>query len=82
MNLYLISQDVNNGYDTYDSAIVAASSEQAAKKIHPSGNGQRTTKKVRQYDSWAGLDDVHCKFIGIAARGTKQGVILASFNAG
>ena len=24
MNLYFISQDVNNGYDTYDSAVVCA----------------------------------------------------------
>lgn len=36
MNLYLISQDVNNDYDTYDSAVVAASNEEDARNIHPS----------------------------------------------
>ena len=36
MNLYLISQDVNNGYDTYDSAVVAAETEQEARETHPS----------------------------------------------
>ena len=36
MKLYLISQDVNNGYGTYDSAVVAAKSPSDAKKIHPS----------------------------------------------
>ena len=36
MNLYLISQDVNDGYDTYDSAVVVAKSEQDARDIHPS----------------------------------------------
>lgn len=36
MKLYLISQNVSNGYDTYDSAVVAATSEDAARKIHPS----------------------------------------------
>lgn len=37
MNLYLIWQDENNDYDTYDSAIVCAKSGDEAVKIHPSG---------------------------------------------
>ncbi len=36
MKLFLISQDVNNDYDTFDSAVVAAKSEQDAREIHPS----------------------------------------------
>jgi hypothetical protein len=36
MNIYLISQDKNSDYDTYDSAVVAAESEQDAREIHPS----------------------------------------------
>jgi hypothetical protein len=36
MNLYLISQDSNDGYDTYDCAVVAATSPEDARKIHPS----------------------------------------------
>jgi hypothetical protein len=36
MNLYLLSQDVVCGYDTYDSCVVAAESEDEARKIHPS----------------------------------------------
>lgn len=35
MNLYLISQDANKGYDTYDSAVVAAESPEEAVKIYP-----------------------------------------------
>ena len=34
--LYLVSQSINNGYDTYDSMVVAAESEQDARLIHPS----------------------------------------------
>lgn len=34
--LYKLSQNLNNDYDTYDSAIVCADSEQEARKIHPS----------------------------------------------
>ena len=37
MNLYLISQDVNNDYDTFDSAVVAAESEGDARTISPCG---------------------------------------------
>ena len=37
MNLYLLTQDVNMGWDTYDSAIVCAESEEEAVKIHPNG---------------------------------------------
>ncbi len=36
MNLFLISQDRVNGYDTYDSAVVVAKSEDDARNIHPS----------------------------------------------
>ena len=35
MNIYRIEQDVNEGCETYDSAIVVASSEDAARRIHP-----------------------------------------------
>ena len=36
MKLFLISQDVNDGYDSFDSAVVVAKSEQDAREIHPS----------------------------------------------
>ena len=35
MNLYLISQDTNENYDTYDSAIVAAKTKKEARMFHP-----------------------------------------------
>jgi len=37
MNIYKISQTQNNDYDTYDSAVVIAENEKAAKRIHPDG---------------------------------------------
>ena len=37
MNLYLITQDQNRGYDTYESAVVAAETEEQAKSINPAG---------------------------------------------
>ena len=38
MNLYLLTQDVNMDWDTYDSVIVCAESEEEAVKIHPNGD--------------------------------------------
>ena len=37
MNLYLISQRINTGYDTFSSAVVAATTLERAKNIHPRG---------------------------------------------
>lgn len=33
MNLYLLKQEINTGYDTYDSCVVAAESEEDARVI-------------------------------------------------
>lgn len=81
MNLYLLEQDINGYWDTYDSAIVCAESEAEAVKIHPDGDF---------FDSgWTSTDDwvetpskVKCKKIGVADKSIEKGVILASFNAG
>jgi hypothetical protein len=35
MNIYHISQSVNRGYDTYDSAVVTAESEEDARQMYP-----------------------------------------------
>jgi hypothetical protein len=74
MNLYLISQNVNTGSDTYDSAVVAALSEDDARAIHPS--------KYEAQETWCDKENVTVKLIGTATTGIKAGVICASFNAG
>lgn len=79
MNLYLISQSVNNDYDTYDSAVVAAVSENAARSIHP---GQSDWDgKAETYGTWCAKEEVAVRLIGTAADNV-SGVICASFNAG
>ena len=79
MNLYLISQNLSNGYETYDSAVVAAHSASDAAHTHPCGGSLE--EHSWRYD-WAEFDDVRVQLIGVAAEGTKPGVICASFNAG
>ena len=78
MNIYLISQYENENYDTFDSAIVAAETEEKARNILPSREG------------WTPCDGTWCsspevvivKYLGVAAEGIEAGCILGSFNAG
>ena len=79
MRLFLISQDVNNDYDTYEGAIVAAENENEARNIHPSGNSKAFNSS---YNTWCDPEHVQVIQIGLASPGTKSGVILSSFKAG
>lgn len=80
MNLYLLTQTDNAGYDTYDSCVVAAPDEDTARCLHPGGY---------DWDSFGGSgtwafypSTVKAQLIGVAVEGTAAGVVLASFNAG
>lgn len=92
--LWLIRQTKNLGYDTYDSAVVAAPDEKTAKHTHPSeykkyyldfdGWGQLLFDGtiVRSSDnSWVHPRDVIVEYLGETDREI-SGVILTSFNAG
>ena len=60
MKLYLLYQDDNRGYETYDSAVVAAEDENAARSIHP--RGYRDIRADLERDCWEELtwtDDTH-----------------------
>ena len=79
MKLFKISQTENDGYDTYDSAIVAALDEEAARNIRPAASYDWDYI----YSPWCKSPEaVTVEYIGEAKEGTEAGVILASFNAG
>ncbi len=81
MNIYKISQDINNDYDTYDSAIVIAGNTNDAKKMHPDTTGDIGTDT--DVWAWCDVDHVSVELIGIAdAKYTKPCVVVASYNAG
>ena len=101
MKLYKLSQNINNGYDTYDSAVVCAGSEEEARKIHPSeyvthyNNGKwygtysvapfGEYETENGYYSWIPFErigEIVVEYIGEADKAVKNGVIVASFNAG
>ena len=82
MDLYKISQDENNAYDTYDAAVVAAPDEETARNMDP------CTGKPRKgwgdyFSGWCSSpDQVTVELLGVAKPGTKTGIIVSSFNAG
>ena len=97
MNIYRISQNVNNTYDTYDSAVVIAKDEESARRMHPNGKilDDAFFAEQRKYLSDYGripcndwvtkLEDVKVELIGTQSLwfGLKEAsVIVASFNAG
>ena len=77
MKLWLISQNENNNWDTYDSMVVAAKNEEIAKEILP------PYVNWEKGSSWCSSSDkVVVEYIGEAKEGIEEGIILASFNAG
>lgn len=89
MNLYRIYQMVNNGYDTYDSAVVCAESADAARNMHPRGGSYDPNALAFEYvwgewdPTWApSPEDVTVELIGMAVPGSAPCVICASYNAG
>lgn len=84
MNLYLLEQDEITGWNTYDSCVVAAEDETAAKLIHPR-EGSITDNdgwNSKGYDWPNKPESINASLLGIAELGTSAGVICASFNAG
>lgn len=77
MNLYHISQTVNNDWDTYSDAVVAAESEERAKQIHPNGDicleTWMPTPLWNPCRNWAIPEYVQVELIGSAIEGTKEG---------
>ena len=74
MKLFFISQNENDGFETYSDAVVAAPDEETARNITPSNVGWM--------DEWCDPKYVTVRYIGEAAEGVDQGVICASYHAG
>lgn len=76
MNLYLMRQNDNTGYQTYDSCVVCAESIEDAKSITPDD------EPIGSSDSgWAlKKEAISCVLIGKANKEQKRDVILSSYN--
>ena len=84
MKLFKIYQNINKGYDTYDSAVVIANSAEEAQKIHPNDS----SGDFSMYDSWVSRPDlVSLIYLGEVVGEPDSdiypgAIICASFNAG
>lgn len=75
MNLYLLTQNINDDYDTFDSAVVAAEDEETARNVKVGSTGH--------FGSWCEPKHVNARLIGLANDDIISGTIIcASFNAG
>ncbi len=80
MKLYMLTQNDNTGYDTFDACIVCAENEKDAKTITPIGE---VYSENEEWADWAlSAENISCIEIGEANEKQVRGVILASFNAG
>lgn len=82
MNLYLIKRNDSVGDDEFDSAIVAAESEDDAREIHP---GKDTLESWQDSTStWIQYAQRDSLTVRLLAKTTSEprGVVLGSFNAG
>ena len=78
MKLYLLTQSVNAGYDTFDSVVVAAKSPKDARTIHP-------YNKPLESDGWSchtwvaekDKDKIDVEYLGKTKH--KRGVYISIF---
>jgi hypothetical protein len=85
MKIYVLKQDENDGYDTYDSLVVAAEDEESARQIHPNDAELIDPwDKDKCWREWClSPDDVSVEYIGTyEGKRTEPHIILASYNAG
>lgn len=92
MNIYKLSQTINENYDTFDSCVVIAENEKEAVKVHPNGyqnwdtRGQKLKSRYENFGiyEWTEIEHIKVELIGIADESldTEVKVVCASFNAG
>ena len=95
MNIYKLSQTINDNYNTYDSCVVIAENKKEAVKVHPNGyqnwdtRGQKSESRYFRYenfniDDWSEIQHIKVELIGVADESldAENKVVCASFNAG
>ena len=82
MKLWLITQTVNTGFETFEGAVVAAQTEEEARRTHPNDDyiaGQWIGCDPND-ESWAELpEQVTVRYLGKATSDVVAGVILSSY---
>jgi hypothetical protein len=84
MNLYLISQEEKYVRSSYDAAVVCAPDKETARNIYPGdGTIMESASWLVHLNFWCSSpNQVTVQYLGKADESIKQGVVLASYNAG
>jgi hypothetical protein len=82
MKLFLISQVDEKYCYAYDSAVVCAPDEDAARLMDPGGKDGEPANFGKIYSWCSSADKVVVQLIGEAAPSLPLGVVCASFNGG
>lgn len=75
MNIYLVTQNFNNTYDTFDSMIIIAKDDEKAKDIS-------ILDRKDDPDTWATRNHLKADLLGKAVKGSEEKIVFQSFNAG
>ena len=78
MKLYMIHASASDAPGRYSRAVVAAKTEEAARRTHPDGESV-VRDELDILGTWVSLREVRAEYLGEAKPGTQAGVILASF---
>ena len=79
MNIYLVSQNENTAYNTFDAFVCYAESKEQARNMLPS----IFIDWENTLDYWVpSPNKVKVTYLGIGKDGAETGVIIASYNAG
>lgn len=84
MKLYIISQDANTGFETYDAAVVCAPDELTARNMNPrTGEPMTDAQWKENHSTWcSSVEQVKVQYLGVAEEGVTTRLVIASFNAG
>ncbi len=84
MNLYHVSQDVNDyNYDTYSDMVVCCETEEEARWMNPRTGVWTTLEDLEYLDMvWAHPNKLTIKYIGEADSSVEKGIVCSSFHAG
>ena len=72
MNVYLVTQSVNNEPGTYSGVVVVAKSDECARKIHPNGSNWDNPKSPREH--WDFSRWCHPKYVDVKEIGEYTGM--------
>lgn len=84
LSLYLVSQNKNKNYDTYDSFVIACEDKDVARHTNPD-NGAAMTEEdwASHFSTWCSSPrHVKVTYLGTADPSVKRGIVCKSFNAG